>query len=311
MKSLVLGTRGSALAVRQAQAVVGRLQAAHPGLSVEIRTIRTEGDRNADAVLTTIGGKGIFVREIEEDLLAGRLDLAVHSMKDMPTDQPPGLVFGAVPPRRDPRDVLITRAEWELAELPRGATVATGSPRRRCQLLHVRPDLRMMEVRGNVDTRVRKLGAQEFDALVLALAGLERLGLPVAARPIPVEACTPAVGQGALAVEVREDDAGTRRLLEAIDHPASARSVTCERAFLRRLGAGCLAPAAAYARLLGATLRIDAMVGDPGGARLLRESGTAPVSEAEALGERTAQRLLERGGEAILEEARSSTGPPA
>ena len=303
---LRLGTRGSALALWQSRHVAGRLEAAHTGLTVELQVIKTEGDRHVEAALEVIGGKGLFVKEIEEALLEGRVDLAVHSMKDMPTEQPAGLSFGAVPLRHDSRDALLTTDGRDLPELAAGTDVATGSPRRRSQLLHARPDLRMIQVRGNVDTRVRKLREGRFGAMVLAVAGIERLGIDVPRRPLPLSVCIPAVGQGALAIETRSDDARVRRLVGVLDHGDTARAVAAERAFLHRLGGGCLAPAAAHARAVEGLLHMDAMVGDTDGSRVLRDAIDGAAADAERLGESLAERLLSAGGDAILRAARES-----
>jgi len=307
MPQLTLGTRGSALALWQARHVTARLQEAHPGLAIEIRIIRTEGDRRTDVSFGDIGGKGVFVKEIEDALLNGEIDVAVHSLKDMPTEQPPGLCLTAVPERHDPRDALLTVEGVEFDRLPLGITVATGSPRRRSQLLHARPDLRMSLV------RIRKLKEGQFGAMVLAVAGIERLGITaVPYRPIPTAICTPAVGQGALAIEARTDDAATRALLAVLEHAPSAQAVRAERAFLRRLGGGCLAPATAHARIEDGRIALDAMVGDPDGRRLLRDREAGAAGQGERLGEELAVRLLEAGGEGILREARAaaaSAGP--
>jgi hydroxymethylbilane synthase len=306
---LVLGSRGSALALWQARHVAGLLRAAHPGLTIDEVIIKTEGDRMTEQALSVLGGKGVFVKEIEDALLQERIDLAVHSMKDMPTEIPQGLGFAAVPRRHDARDALLTTDGRGLAELPRGATVATGSPRRRAQLLAVRPDLRMTEVRGNVDTRVRKLKEGQFTALVLALAGIERLGLQAPRAPLPVEVCVPAVGQGALAIETRTGDARTRALVAVLDDPETARRVEAERAFLARLGGGCLAPAAAHAQVRGGELVLEGVVADPDGSRLLRDRASGPVEQAGVVGEELAARLLQAGGAAILREVREAAGP--
>ena len=240
---LVVGTRGSPLALWQARHVSSRLESANPGLAVELLVIKTEGDRVTDRPFGDMPGRGFFVKEIEEALEARRIDLAVHSLKDMPTEQPGGLVIGAVLNRHDPRDALLSVEGWSFAEIPNGTLVATASPRRRSQLLHARPDLGMCLVRGNVDTRIRKLREGQFGAMVLALAGVERLGLDeVPLRPIPIDVCLPAVGQGAVAVETRSDDATTRGFVETLTDAATLQCVLAERAFLNRLGGGCLNP---------------------------------------------------------------------
>lgn len=308
-RRLVVGTRGSALALWQSRHVRERLAALHPGVVISERILKTAGDRNAAEALDTLGGTGIFVREIEEELLAGGIDLAVHSLKDLPTEQPRGLAIPAVLERHDPRDALLTIQGLSLPGLPEGATVATGSPRRRAQILRRRPGLRMVPVRGNVDTRVGKLRDGSFDALVLALAGIERLGIrSVPAIPLSTEICLPAVGQGALAIEIRDDDAATRALTAPLTHDATLRAVLAERAFLRRLGGGCLAPATAYARLAGDRIRIEAMVGDADGRRFLRDAAEGAAGDGERLGEDLAARLLLAGGDEILSAARAAEG---
>jgi hydroxymethylbilane synthase len=309
VERLVLGTRGSPLALWQARHVSQLLTDAHADVEVELLVIKTEGDRRTGVPLDAVGGKGLFVREIEDALLDGRIDLAVHSLKDLPTEQPPRLTIGAVLLRHDPRDAVLSVEGRAFEDLPEGSTVATGSPRRRCQLLHARPDLLMAPVRGNVDTRVRKLVDGSFKALVLALAGIERLGVTGApARPIAPEICLPAVGQGALAVETRQDDARTRARVEPLTDDRTLRAVSAERAYLRRLGGGCLAPATAFARVDDGRVRLQAMVGDPDGRRMLRDSAAGAAIDAEALAERLAERLLEAGGEGILRDARAGGG---
>jgi len=260
---LVLGTRGSALALWQARHVAERLRRVHPELTIEERIIRTEGDIQQQAPLGA-SDVGVFVRRIEEALLAEEIDFAVHSLKDLPTTQPDGLRIAAVPRRHDPRDALISERGWSVDELPRGARVGTGSLRRRTQLLHRRPDLKLLPVRGNIDTRIRKLRDGEFDALVLALAGIERLGLrDVPLQPIDTERCLPAVGQGALAIETRDTDRRTTGLVAVLDDPVAREEVEAERAFLRRLGGGCLAPATGFARVADGWRELRAVVGDP------------------------------------------------
>jgi len=298
---LVLGTRGSALALWQARHIAERLARVHDGVSVDVHIIRTEGDQKTDVPLAAAGGKGVFVKEIEDALSAGAIDLAVHSLKDLPTEHPPGLAIAAIPERVDPRDALVARTASAIAELPLSARLATGSPRRQAQLLHARPDLRFVLVRGNVDTRVRKLDEGAFDALVLAAAGLTRLSVAAAPwTPIPTSVCLPAPGQGALAVETRADDARTVALVAAIDDPLARSAVSAERAFLAALGAGCLAPAGAYARCDGGEIEIEAMVGRPDGSKLVRERLRGPAASAEALGRQIAERILGAGGEEIV-----------
>lgn len=303
--TLRLGSRGSPLALWQARFVAGKLEAAHPGLRVEISIIKTEGDQRTDVPLTVAGGKGLFVKEIEDALSASRIDLAVHSLKDLPTEQPEGLLVASILARHDPRDALLSEEGWDLDSMPEGTVVATGSPRRRCQLLRRRPDLGMTLVRGNVDTRIRRLREGRFGAIVLAMAGLERLGLDeVPAIPLSPEICLPAPGQGALAVETREDDPRTRERVLVLDDESTRAAVVAERSFLAGLGAGCLAPAGAFGRVEAGSLRLRAMVGDPDGSRLLADGIEGSASEAERLGDALARRLLASGGEAILADAR-------
>jgi len=307
---LRLGSRGSALALWQANHVAARLRAAWPGLAVPITIIKTEGDQRTDVPLTASFGKGVFVREIEDALLGGSIDLAVHSLKDLPTETPAGLALAAIPERADARDALVCRSAQRIEDLKSGAVVATGSPRRQCQLLSARPDLKFTLVRGNVDTRLRKLDEGRFDALILAVAGIERLELTKAPyTPIPFALCLPAPGQGALAIETRAGDGETRRLVAPLNDEATASSVAAERGFLAALGAGCLAPAGALATVTGAALRLDAMVGYPDGRRQMRDHLEGAARDGRALGEALARRLLDAGGDLILREVREAIGP--
>ena len=296
---LRLGTRASPLARVQAEGVRAALAARHPGLTVELVFVRTTGDR-VTGPLAAAGGKGLFVKEIEEALLDGRIDAGVHSMKDVPARLAAGLVIGAVPERADARDVLIG-GDGGLAGLPPGARIGTASPRRRAQLLAHRPDLVVVLLRGNVDTRLRKWRAGEVDALLLAAAGLARLGISEpAAQPLPVDEFLPAVGQGALALECRADDGATRALLAAVDQPAAATAVAAERAFLAAVGGDCNSAIAAHATLAGGRLTLRALVTDPDGRRRLEERDTAPAADAEALGHTVATRLLAAGAAALM-----------
>jgi len=302
---LRLGSRGSQLALWQAHHVAARLRAAWPGLEVSITTIATEGDRRTDLPLTSSFGKGVFVKEIEEALLAGTIDVAVHSLKDLPTETPAGMALAAIPTRHDPRDALVCKSARSISELPHKALVATGSPRRQCQLLHARPDLRFTHVRGNVDTRLRKLDLGQFEALILAVAGIERLELTQAPyTPIPFALCLPAPGQGALAIEIRADDTETRLRVNPLDDPETASCVAAERGFLAALGAGCLAPAGALATVVAGTLALEAMVGYPDGRSLKRDRIEGEPGDAKTLGATIAQRLLDAGADRILREVR-------
>ena len=293
-----LGTRGSALALAQAREVATQLGAL--GARVDVVPIRTEGDRLLEARLAALGGKGLFVRELEEALLAGAVDCAVHSLKDLPAALPAGLLLGAFPPREDAGDVLVTRVGGGLEDLPPGAVLGTSSPRRRALALALRPDLVVEPIRGNVDTRLRKLDGGEFDAIVLAAAGLHRLGLaPAHARPLDPEVFVPAVGQGVVAIEARAADERVRALLAGLDDAATRACALAERAYLGRLGASCNSPMAGHARLRAGRLEMAGLVAREDGTHVLRGADTAPVAEAEALGRRLADALLARGAASV------------
>lgn len=291
-----VGTRGSTLALAQARAVADALA----GVPAELVAIRTEGDRLAEARLAVVGGKGLFVRDIEDALLRGHIDVAVHSLKDLPAETPTGLILAAFPPREDPRDVLVGRRAVTVAALPEGARVGTSSPRRRALLLAQRPDLQVEPIRGNVDTRLHKLDTGDWDAIVLAAAGLRRLGLePAHAGALDPEMFVPAVGQGIIAVQTRADDARTLAALAPVDDTATRVCALAERAYLARLGASCSTPMAAHARLDGGTVRMAAVVASEDGRQVLRASGTAPLAGAETLGRTLADTLLARGAAGI------------
>jgi len=296
-----LGTRASPLAMRQAGLVADALRDRWPGLEVTLVPIKTSGDRMLDAPLATVGGKGLFVKEIEEALLGGRIDLAVHSLKDMPIELPPGLRIGAVMAREDPLDALVTKHDLRFAELPVGAKIGTSSLRRQVQLLHRRPDLQLVPLRGNVETRLKKIEALGLDAVVLAAAGLIRLGLQdrITERLEP-DLCLPAIGQGALAIEVRSNDRQVEALVEAVDHAETRLATSAERAFLRCLGGSCVTPLAAFGRLEGDTLVLHGMVGSLDGKRLVREVRQGEASAPDAVGRALADALLAAGAEEIL-----------
>jgi hydroxymethylbilane synthase len=299
--SLRLGTRGSALALAQANWVQARLEERHPGLSVELVIIKTTGDRLKDVPLAQVGGKGLFIKEIEEALLSGQVDLAVHSLKDMPAVVPEGLIIAAVPPREDWRDAFISNTYAKLADIPHGGRVGTGSLRRRVQLLYLRPDLEVVPIRGNVDTRLRKMAAQGLDALVLAAAGLARLGLTHVSRSFLTDKeMLPAVSQGALGLETRADAARVRGLIAFLDDPVTHRAVDAERAFLARLEGGCVVPVAGLARVKDNSLSFEALIGDLEGRNIIRGAITGPPAEADSLGRTLAERLLDQGGREIL-----------
>jgi hydroxymethylbilane synthase len=304
---LVIGTRRSALAQRQTELVVELLRAAWPDLGCETRPIVTEGDRTQQSgqPLPEIGGKGLFTSELEEALRRGELDLAAHSLKDLPTEDPDGIVVGAVCSREDVRDVLVSRAGMTLEDLPAGARVGTSSLRRTAQLRALRPDLEPASIRGNVDTRIRKVRDGEYEAAVLAAAGIVRLGLEQdVTQWLPLETMLPAPGQGALAVQCRADDERALELLAAIDDPATRAATTAERGFLRELGAGCTAPVAAYAEVhdpshTGASsVRLRGLVLSPDGRDVVRVEGEGASDE---VGARLACEAFDSGGRAILD----------
>ena len=304
-RAFVVGTRGSRLALRQTDLIIAALRARSPGLKLLVSEIRTEGDRRPDEPLSRIGGQGVFVKELEAALLRGEIDLAVHSLKDVPADLAPDLALAAHPQRADPRDALVARDGHALQQLPDGARVGTGSERRAVQLRALRADLVPVEIRGNVDTRVRKVEQGDVDAAVLAVAGLERLGLLERATEVfAPEAMLPAVGQGALAVEARADDTEALALLAAIDDRETRLACTAERAFLRRLGGGCRLPFAALASVDGGALRIRGFISDAGGAHMFRGEASGEGENAENIGAQLAQTLLDQGAAAYVEAAR-------
>ena len=293
---LRIGTRGSAMALYQANLVRERLATAHPDHAapgmVELVVIRTTGDRVQNRLLAEIGGKGLFTKEIEQALFDRRIDLAVHSLKDMETILPPGLGIACVLPRDDPRDALVSRDGAGLAALPRGAKVGTASLRRTAQLLRRRPDLAVAPIRGNVDTRLAKLAAGEVDALLLAMCGLERLGrADVASEIFSAELMLPAVGQGALAIEARADDADLRELLSPLHDAASAACITAERAMLAALDGSCRTPIAGLAELHGERLTLKALLLTADGSAERRAEGAGPVADAATLGQEIGERL--------------------
>ncbi len=303
-RSFVIGTRGSLLARAQCRIVQQELAARHSDDAWLTKEIRTRGDIDRNVSLASLGGQGAFVRALEEGLLAGDIDLAVHSLKDMPTELPPGLKIGAVLRREDARDVLISRTAGDLDSLPEGAVVGTGSLRRTAQLLCYRPDLAVLDIRGNVDTRLRKLYEHQYDVLVLAAAGLVRLGRGhLIGQYLSMEVMLPSVGQGALAIEVREDDGAVIRRIEPLNDPATELAVRAERGFLAALGGGCAVPVAAFAEVANRRIHLSGMVADPAGRRCIRRDLAGPTSQPEALGRRLAERLLNRGARELLEEA--------
>jgi len=303
-KRVVIGTRGSALALWQADHVADRLRAAHPGLVVERTIVVTTGDRTSEGPLWQAGGKGVWVKEIEEALLQGAIDLAVHSLKDVPAELAEGLVLAAIPDRADNRDALVSRDGARLADLPAGARVGTTSLRRVCQVHALRPDLCLEPLRGNLDTRLRKVADGVVDAAILACAGLDRLGFAdrITER-LSIEQMLPAIGQGALAIEIRETDQRSKLLCRSLASAEAEITVTAERALLRHLGAGCRTPVAGCALVRQGQLHVHGLVGRPDGTVILRESVTGPTKRAEALGIDLAEALLAHGADRILAES--------
>jgi hydroxymethylbilane synthase len=298
---LRIATRKSPLALWQAEHVKARLEALHPGLAVELIGMTTRGDRILDAPLAKIGGKGLFVKELEHALLNNEADIAVHSMKDVPMEFPEGLALGVICEREDPRDAFVSNRFATIDELPQGAIVGTSSLRRACQLKSTRPDLVIESLRGNVNSRLAKLDAGQFDAIILASAGLIRLGFEQRIRAyIAPEAILPAGGQGAIGTELRAGDAATQRLIAPLHHDDTAARVDCERALNRHLHGGCQVPIAAYALKQNDELWLRALVGDPDGRTMLRAEARAGIAGAEALGIDVAKQLLAQGADRIL-----------
>src|SRR5580693_2420357 len=305
MPKLRIGSRGSQLALWQANHISALLRAR--GHEVEIEIIHTTGDKITDVPLAMVGakgglGKGIFTKEIEEALAAGRVDLAVHSLKDLPTELPPGFEIAAITEREDPRDAFCSRHYSQIKDLPKNARVGTSSLRRQAQLKAIRPDLDIYPLRGNVDTRLSKLERGEYDAIILAAAGLKRLGkTELIKQVISPQIMCPAAGQGALGIEIRAGDAITRQQLLFLNDPAARAATTCERALLNSLGGGCQVPIGALAEIRGGQLHLESIVADPDGSKLLRDSRDGNIGEAEKLGNAAGAALLARGGDQILE----------
>ncbi|MBE0477031.1 MAG: hydroxymethylbilane synthase [Coriobacteriia bacterium] len=303
---LVIGTRGSKLALWQSNHIKSRLEEI-TGLPVELRVIKTTGDRILDAPLAKIGGKGLFTKEIEVELLAGNVDLAVHSMKDVPTELPEGCAVCATPRRVDPRDAIVSGKGYDLSTLPQGATLGTSSLRRRAQVLAIRPDLDVVDLRGNLDTRMRKAETGELDAVILAAAGITRMGwADRITHHIDPGQMVSAVGQGAIGVEIREDDGYMRGVCEALNDADTMTCVTAERVVMRSLEGGCQVPIGAYARLEGETLVMDGVVADLDGSTVLRHGVSGDPGEPEMLGAAMVDRLLDMGAQAILDAIRGT-----
>lgn len=298
---LKIGTRGSKLALAQSQWVKGKIETRYPHIQVELVRIKTTGDKILDSPLSKIGGKGLFVKEIEEALLEKRVDVAVHSMKDVPAELPEALTLSTFPEREDPRDALISIADQTLDQLPKGSKVGTSSLRRAAQLLHLRQDLNLVPLRGNVDTRLRKLESGDLHAIILATAGLRRLGLANhITEIISSEQILPAIGQGALGLEVRRNDEQTINLLDFLSHDPTEVIVRAERAFLKELQGGCQVPIAGFGRLNGETVYLTGMVAELDGSKVIRDEITGKKDQVEEIGVALARRLLDAGAGRIL-----------
>ncbi|MDF2500361.1 MAG: Porphobilinogen deaminase [Anaerosporomusa subterranea] len=298
---LVIGARGSKLSLWQANHIADLLRAAHPQLEVSIKTFVTKGDKFLDAPLAKIGGKGLFTKEIETAMLLGEVDLAVHSLKDMPAELPPGLMIAAVTKRHDPNDAFISNTYASLECLPQGAKLGTSSLRRKAQILSKRTDLNIEDLRGNVDTRLRKLDNGEYDAIVLAVAGLKRLGLGGRiTQVLPREICLPAVGQGALAIETRSDDATIQDLVACLEDNATRQAITAERAYLQVLEGGCQIPVGVFGQIVGGELKLQAVILSLDGTKKISDVIYGNCDDAAVLGRELADRMLAAGGSNLL-----------
>ena len=302
-KTIRIGTRASALALWQAEWVKAELEKKYPGTAVSLTKIKTTGDKILDVPLAMVGGKGLFVKEIEEAMLRREIDIAVHSMKDVPTFFPDGLHLAAITKREDPRDALLSRDKIPFSDLPKKANIGTSSLRRQAQLMHIRPDFTIQQLRGNVDTRLRKLREGQYDAIILAAAGVKRLGLAGnVTEYLSPEISLPAIGQGALGIECRMDDKEINGMIAFFNHPESRTCVTGERALLRKLEGGCQVPIACYGRVTDGKLGLTGLVGSVDGTEIIKDSIEGPQAEAESLGVTLAEKLLQQGADVILKE---------
>lgn len=302
-KEIKIGTRGSALALWQAEWVKSEVEKKYPSLVVTLTKIKTTGDKILDVPLAKVGGKGLFVKEIEDAMLNREIDIAVHSMKDVPTFFPEGLHLACITKREDARDALLSRNKVKFRDLPRSANIGTSSLRRQTQLMHVRPDFVIHQLRGNVDTRLRKLKEGQYDAIILAAAGVNRLGLSAdVTEYLDPEISLPAIGQGALGIECRAADQELNDMIAFFNHAETRTCVTGERALLRRLEGGCQVPIACYGRINNGALRLEGLVGSVDGKRIIKESIEGEADKAEMLGVTLAERLLTKGADAILRE---------
>jgi len=297
-----VGTRGSKLALTQTNYVVEALKKAAPETEAEICVIKTSGDIMQDVSLAQIGGQGVFVKEIEEALLAGNIDLAVHSMKDVPGETPEGLTFAALMPREDARDVLVSRGNVKMEFMPKGAKIGTGSLRRAAQIKAMLPDINIFPLRGNIDTRLKKIETENLTGVILAAAGMKRMGyLEKITQYLPIELMLPAVGQGALGLQTRKGDTELAELCGKLNHPQTFAEVSAERSYLRALGGGCRLPIAAYGLLEGKRLTLEGLIAAPNGSEVIRDKVWGEIGAAEELGKRLADLILEKGGRRLLE----------
>lgn len=297
-----VGTRGSKLALAQTNYVVDALKKAAPETEADICVIKTKGDIMQDVSLAQIGGQGVFVKEIEEALLAGNIDLAVHSMKDVPGETPQKLIFAAIMPREDARDILVSRGNVKMEFMPKGAKIGTGSLRRAAQIKAMMPDVNIMPLRGNIDTRLKKIETENLTGVILAAAGMKRMGyLGKITQYLPVELMLPAAGQGALGLQVRGSDADLAGICARLNHPQTAAEVSAERAYLRALGGGCRLPMAAYGLLEGERLTLEGLLAAPNGSTVIRDKVWGEIEEAQVLGKKLADLILEKGGKGLLE----------
>jgi len=300
---ITIGTRGSALALAQTESVRKRILDRFPDTEITLKIIKTSADKDLTASIRSGSSVGVFVKELEQELLRREIDIAVHSMKDMPTKIPAGLQVAAIPEREDVRDAFLAKSARDLAALPAGSVIGTGSVRRQAQILALRPDLKVKDLRGNIDTRLNKLQDASYDAIILACAGLNRLGYQNRiTAPLSFHQMLPAPGQGAIAIEIRSDDARALNLVAPLNHPETAIPVFAERAFLQRMGGGCNVPVAVYARYTGNQIEIEGLVASPDGSRVVRESALAETASANDTAIALADHLLDRGGRAILAE---------
>ena len=306
---LTIGTRGSALALTQTHWVADRIRRRYPDMEIAVVTIKTKGDIMQDVSLVKIGGKGVFVKEIEEALLRGDVDIAVHSMKDVPAELPEGLHIGVIPEREDPRDVLISRDNRKIESLPRGARIGTGSLRRGMQLRNLMQDVQIVPLRGNLDTRIRKIESEGLDGVIVAAAGIRRMGwMDRISQFIPPEVMLPAVGQGALGIEMRAGDTDLLEMLAFLNHPATSMEIGAERSFLYRLGGGCQLPIAGHAKIRGDELTLRGLVGSPNGRAMIADEVRGRPSEYRPLGTMLAEGILSRGGQAMIDQAYQAGG---